>query len=164
MIKIGAEDQETAKQLVELLKTVFKPETVDIEILYDESQGPYAYSVWGLICKGNFSFAIGSDAFSLHLGLSWTKKAEFAYAHQWIGPRTRRRKLTYKKNSKFWEMIERLKDMGYEEVPGGYDENPYSFVITLYHPTPVQFESPESRERLITTIRETNTILREEDP
>lgn len=158
------EDHETAKQLVELLKTVFEPENVDVEILHDKNHSLYAYSVWGLICEGVFSFAIGSDAFNLHLSLSWTKKAEFAYAHQWIGSRTRRRKPTYRKISKFWKMVERLKAIGYEEVPGGYDENPYSFVMTLYHPTPVQLDSLESREQLITKINETLTILREEDP
>jgi len=160
---MGAEDHETAKQLVELFKTVFGPENVEFEILHN-NQGLYAYAVWGCIFGRNFSFSIGSDSFDLYLGLGWKKHWEFAYAHQRIGPHTRRRKPTYRKISKFWEMIERLKAIGYEEAPEGYDENPYSFNMVLYHPTPVRLNTPEAREQLIEMIRKTITITREENP
>lgn len=65
---------------------------------------------------------------------------------------------------KFWEMIERLKAIRYEEAPGGFDENPYSFDMALYHPTPVRLETPEARDQLIAMIRKTITITREENP
>ena len=161
VMSMESEAHETAKRLIKLLKTTFKPENVEVEILYDKFPKP-AYRVWGRICEGLFNLAIGSDTISLHLGLNWTKQAEFAYAHQWIGAQTLRRKPAYRKISKFWQMVERLKTIGYED--GGYDENPYSFVMSMSHPTPVRFETPESRERLITIIRETIIIQKEENP
>ncbi len=157
-----SEAHETAKQLVTLLKTVFESEKVDVEIFHEKYQGSDFYRVYGLIGLGDYSLPIGADSFTLFLNLAWTKKSEFGYAHQWIGPRTRRRKPTYRKISKFWEMVERLKAIGYKI--GDYDENPYSFTMAMYHPTPVKLDTLESKELLIEKIRKAVTILREEDP
>ena len=159
---MGTEAHEMAKLLVELFKTTFKQEKVEVEILHDDYQDPEAYRVWGLIALGIFSFTIGAESFSLSLGLSWVKISEYGYAHQWIDPHTRRRKPTYRKISKFWEMVEQLKVLGYKRWD--YDENPYSFTMVMYHPTPVQLDPPEARELLLTIIRKTITILREENP
>jgi hypothetical protein len=79
-------------------------------------------------------------------------------------PHTNRRKSIYQKISKFWEMVERLKDIRYEEFPEGYDENPYSFIMSLYHPTPVQLDTRKAQEMLIMTISKTIAILRRENP
>ena len=161
---MGSKAHETANQLVSLLKNEFAEENVDIEVIHDKYDGPDAYSVWGCIGLGIFNFPIGFDTFSLSLSLSWTKKSEFAYAHQWIGPHTLRRKPTYRKISKIWEMVEQLKSIGYEEFLEGSDENPYSFTMSMHHTTPVQIDTPDTRERLIVTIRKTITILRQENP
>ncbi|MFX0201674.1 MAG: hypothetical protein ACFFCW_36635 [Candidatus Hodarchaeota archaeon] len=87
-----------AKQLVTLLKSVFKLENVDVEILQDKYQGFDTFRVCGCIDLGIFNFPIDAETFDLSLSLSWTKNSEFGYAHQWIGPRTRRQKPTYRKN------------------------------------------------------------------
>ena len=159
-----SEAYNAAKLLVETLEVAFDHETVELEILNEDYPDPDIYRVWGFIGLGTFSFSINADSFSLSFGLSWIKKSEFAYAHQWIGPHTNQRKPTYKKISKFWEMIERLEGIGYEEFPEGYDDNPYSLTMTLYHPTPVQIDTQEAREKLFIIIRKTVTILQEANP
>ena len=94
----------------------------------------------------------------------WMKKAEFASAHQWIGSQTRRRKPTYRKISKFWEMVEQLKAIGFNEFCEDIDVNPYSFSMSMYHSTPVRINTTEARDRLVTTIQKTIKILREKNP
>ncbi|MFQ6124590.1 MAG: hypothetical protein ACE5R6_08310 [Candidatus Heimdallarchaeota archaeon] len=162
---MGNKAPETVKQFVEILKIAFEPENIDVKILQDDYTRSDNFRVSGRIGRwGHFDFSIGADGFHISFGLGWTKKSKFAYAHQWVGPRTRRQKPTYRKISKFWEMIERLKTIGYEEVQEGFDDNPYSLTMTLYHPTPVQIDTLEACEQLITMIRKTITIMREENP
>jgi hypothetical protein len=153
---------ETAKKLATLLQTTFASSRIELEIYHDDYPEPDSYRVWGIIDLGEFSFPINAELFSLCISLGWIKHSEFIDAHQWIGPRTKRRKPTYRKISRFWEMVERLEALGYTR--GDYDENPFNFVMMLNHPTPVLIDPPEAQEALISIIRQTITILKEENP